>query len=187
MRVALAACLLVVPTLGFPERAHAAEGSGSGSGASEERPPSTMPAFRSSSLQREDATVDFEMPAASDMQPSMDFSAQVNPTVSSRELPRGAPQQRGTLKAAQVDAVLRTAFPKTPQCYKQMAPGKKVDIVTTFVIAADGSVIDAKIESTTLPNAAFEKCMRTVLLGLEFPAPDGNGIVDVRTPFTFYP
>jgi hypothetical protein len=146
-----------------------------------------MPAFRGSSAQRDDAIVDFEMPTTSDMQPSMDFTAQVNPTVASRELPRGAPQQRGTLTASQVDSVLRTAFPKTLQCYKQMAAGKKVDIVTTFVIAADGSVVDAKIESTTLPNATFEKCMRTVLLGLDFPEPDGNGIVDVRTPFTFYP
>ena len=188
MRVALAACLLVVPTLPFP--AHAADGTdgaGSGSGTGTGSPSGTMPAFRGSSAQREDATVDFDIPAASDMQPSMDFTAQVNPTVASRELPRGAPQQRGTLTAGQVDSVLRTAFPKTLQCYKQMAAGRKVDIVTTFVIAADGSVIDAKIESTTLPNAAFEKCMRTVLLGLSFPAPDGNGIVDVRTPFTFYP
>lgn len=187
MRVALAACLLVVPTLVFPQRGHAADGSGSGSGAGEPAAASTMPAFRSSSVQREDATVDFEIPTTSDMQPSMDFSAQVNPTVASRDLPRGAPQARGTLTANQVDTVLRTAFPKTLQCYKQMAAGRKVDIVTTFVIAADGSVVDAKIESTTLPNAAFEKCMRTVLLGLSFPAPDGNGIVDVRTPFTFYP
>src|SRR4029079_7824273 len=124
---------------------------------------------------------------ARDSHPSMHFATQVNPTVASRELPRGAPQQRGSLTAAQVDSVLRAAFPKTLQCYKQMAAGKKVDIVTTFVIAGDGSVIDAKIESTTLPNATFEKCMRTVLLGLAFPAPDGNGIVDVRTPFTFYP
>jgi hypothetical protein len=29
--------------------------------------------------------------------------------------------------------------------------------------------------------------MRTVLLGLRSRQPDGNGIVDVRTPFTFYP
>ena len=185
MRVALAACLLVVPTLAFP--GETTEGSGSGSGSGAGNAPSTMPAFRGSSAQREDAIVDFEIPAASDMQPSMDFTAQVNPTVASRELPRGAPQHRGTLTAAQVDGVLRTAFPKTLQCYKQMAAGKKVDIVTTFVIAADGSVVDAKIESTTFPNATFEKCMRTVLLGLDFPAPDGNGIVDVRTPFTFYP
>ena len=91
MRVALAACLLVVPTLALP--AHAAdEGSGSGSGTGTGSAPSTMPAFRGSSAQREDAIVDFEIPAASDMQPSMDFTAQVNPTVASRELPRGAPQ-----------------------------------------------------------------------------------------------
>jgi hypothetical protein len=189
MRVAVAALLLAAPTLAIPERAHAqdAAGSGSGSGAGEERAPSTMPAFRSSSLQREDATVDFQMPSASDMQPSMDFTTQLNPTVSSRELPRGAPQQRGTLKPSQVDSVLRTAFPKTLQCYKDMAAGKKVEIVTTFVIAANGTVIDPKIESTTLGHLGFEKCMRGVLSGLVFPPPDGNGIVEVRTPFTFYP
>ena len=189
MRVAVAALLLVLPTLAIPGRARAedAAGSGSGSGATEARPPSAMPAFRSSSLEREDATVDFEMPRASDMQPSMDFTTQLNPTVSSRELPRGVPQQRGTLKAAQVDSVLRTAFPKTLQCYKEMASGKRVDVVTTFVIAADGSVIDSRIESTTLANPTFEKCLRGVLMGLVFPPPEGNGIVDVRTPFTFYP
>ena len=187
MRVALAACLLVAPTLAFPEPADAAEGSGSGSGSGEPTAASTMPAFRSSSVQREDAVDDFEIPTTSDMLPSMDFTTQVNPTVTSRELPRGAPQQRGTLTSAQVDSVLRPAFPKTLQCYKQMAAGRKVDIVMAFVIAADGSVVDAKIESTTLPNATFEKCMRTVVLGLAFPPPDGNGIVDVRTPFTFYP
>ncbi len=195
MRVAVAACLLVVPTLAFSGRARAEDpaagsgsGSGSGSGASEERGASTMPAFRSSSFQREDATVDFDLPTGDgDMQPSMDFTTQVNPTVSSKDIPRAAPVHRGTLKAAQIDTVLRAAFPKTLRCYKDTAIAAKVDIVTTFVIAANGSVIDARIESTSIANPGFETCMRDVLMGLAFPTPDGNGIVEVRTPFTFYP
>src|SRR3982751_2816088 len=109
MRAALAACLLVAPTLALPPRA-ADAGAGSGSGTGAGAAPSTMPVFRGSSAQREDASFDFQMPTTSDMQPSMDFTAQVNPTVTSRELPRGAPQQRGTLTPSQVDSVLRTAF-----------------------------------------------------------------------------
>jgi hypothetical protein len=80
-----------------------------------------MPAFRGSSAQREDATVDFEIPAASDMQPSMDFTAQVNPTVASRELParRAAAARHAHCRPGRLGPP--TAFPKTLQCYKQMA------------------------------------------------------------------
>jgi hypothetical protein len=191
VRVAVAACLLVVPALAFSERALAGEpaaGSGSGSGTEGEQTANAMPAFRSSSSHREDANVDFDFSSADgDMQPSMDFTTQVNPTVSSKDLPLAAPQHRGTLKPTQVDSVLRTAFPQTLHCYRAMASAQKVEIVTTFVIAADGSVIDARIESMSLASPSFETCMRGVLMSLVFPQPDGNGIVEVRTPFTFYP
>src|SRR5688572_2280383 len=98
MRVALFGCLLFLPALGFagegatgPARDEsAAAGDASGSGAPPpppEAPPAatSMPAFRTSTTSREDATFEFELPSANgELEPSMDFTTQLNPTVTSK-------------------------------------------------------------------------------------------------------
>jgi hypothetical protein len=117
----------------------------------------------------------------------MDFTSSVNPDVSSRPIPAAAPQRRGTLTQAQVDRVLRSAFPKALQCYKAENVDQKVEIVIDFVIAADGTVFDAQPVSSTHRSKVFEGCIKNAVLALQFPVPEGNGVVLVTTPFTFYP
>ena len=58
-------------------------------------------------------------------------------------------------------------------------------IGTSFVIGASGRVTHAGIESSSLNNPNTERCVIAVLKRIEFPIPQGGGIVEVRYPFSF--
>lgn len=56
---------------------------------------------------------------------------------------------------------------------------------TSFVIGASGRVTQAGIESTSLNNANAERCILNVLKRIDFPVPQGGGVVEVHFPFKF--
>lgn len=58
-------------------------------------------------------------------------------------------------------------------------------ISTSFVIGPSGRVTQAGVESSSLKNTNAERCVLTVLKRIDFPIPNGGGVVEVHFPFKF--
>jgi TonB family protein len=64
-------------------------------------------------------------------------------------------------------------------------PSLSGQVGTSFVIGSSGRVTQAGVESSSLNNANAERCVLKVLKRIQFPMPEGGGIVEVRFPFKF--
>ena len=65
------------------------------------------------------------------------------------------------------------------------AKGGKV--VPNVVLGSTGKVTHAVIDSTTLNVPNTEACILTVMRRIQFPIPNGGGVVQFTFPFTFRP
>jgi Ca-activated chloride channel family protein len=100
------------------------------------------------------------------------------------------PTVTGTLSKEVIRRVIRQHVNQLRFCYEQelaSIPDLSGKIVVEFTIDATGSVISAKIKSTTLGNSTVETCIVKALRSWKFPAPEGGGVVKVTYPFEFKP
>ncbi len=95
---------------------------------------------------------------------------------------------KGSLSSAEIDRVIRRAFPRFKFCYEKELKVKnrltgKVSV--NFTIAPTGRVARARVEETTMGAPTVERCVTGVMRSLRFPKPRGGGIVVVTYPFVF--
>jgi hypothetical protein len=94
----------------------------------------------------------------------------------------------GRLDPALVDEVVKRNLSAIRYCYQrelQHDPTLSGKVVTKFTIARDGSVSAVGTKSSTLGNAAVERCVQNRFLRMNFPAPAGGGVVMVSYPVVF--
>lgn len=58
-------------------------------------------------------------------------------------------------------------------------------VVVLFTIESDGTVSNARVESSTLDDAAVDRCVSAIIGHLRFPPSSSGGTVQVRYPFLF--
>ncbi len=103
-------------------------------------------------------------------------------------LKSGTPAIEGQLDASVIDSVIRRHLAQIRYCYQRELnkdPSLSGKIVVKFTIAADGTVSDATIDSSTMNSEAVESCLCGRFLRFVFPEPEGGGIVVVTYPFVF--
>ncbi|MFT4621579.1 MAG: outer membrane biosynthesis protein TonB [Myxococcota bacterium] len=96
----------------------------------------------------------------------------------------------GSLDRAVVDEVVKRHLAAIRYCYQrelQREPELSGKLVVKFVIAGDGSVSSSKLGSSTMGHAGVERCVTGRFLKMQFPEPNGNGIVIVSYPFLLSP
>jgi len=96
----------------------------------------------------------------------------------------------GSVSKTEIDRVVKQQLAQFRYCYQKELnkhPSLAGRVVIKFVIAADGSVSSAKVNSSTLNNETVENCLCSRFLRLSFPEPAGGGIVIVSYPFVFQP
>ncbi len=100
----------------------------------------------------------------------------------------GDPIVIGGLDRALIDEVVKNHMNQIRYCYQRelvkdnTLAGK---VVIKFTIAKDGSVSSASKKSSTMNNSAVESCIEGRFLRMQFPEPQGGGIVVVSYPFLF--
>lgn len=97
--------------------------------------------------------------------------------------------EHGRLPPAEIQRIVRTAFPAYRACYEdglRRTPTLAGTVAIRFVIAADGALRWPQVEHADLPDPAVIGCLLTAFLPLAFPAPEG-GIVTVVYPIMFSP
>ncbi len=94
----------------------------------------------------------------------------------------------GALDKSQIDRVIKQHLSQIRYCYQKelnRAPELQGKVVVKFVIANDGTVSQANIQSTSLNNPVVESCLCARFMRFQFPRPTGGGIVIVTYPFVF--
>jgi len=102
----------------------------------------------------------------------------------------GDPEILGSLDATAIETVIRRHKNQIHYCYQRELtkdPSLAGELVVRFVIARDGSVSSAQIDSTTLEQPSVESCVVGRFMRMQFPEPLGGGVVIVEFPFTFSP
>ena len=102
--------------------------------------------------------------------------------------PSGCSSVSGRLPPEAVRAVLRQNHGRFRLCYQRgldQNPALQGRVVSRFVVARDGSVIEASATGG-LPNEGVKSCIANVLATLAFPRPVG-GVVTVSYPLMLTP
>lgn len=95
---------------------------------------------------------------------------------------------KGALSKAEISRVIRKNLSRFKYCYeKQLNAHPKLagKVSVYFTIAPTGGVAAAKVQESTMKNAAVEGCVTKTMRTLKFPKPKGGGIVVVTYPFVF--
>jgi TonB family protein len=99
----------------------------------------------------------------------------------------GEAEVRGSLSKETIRRSIQRRLNEVRYCYEQeltRRPDLRGRVQVKFVIAPDGAVQAAKVESSTLAAAQAEACIAQAVRRWSFPAPDG-GVVIVSYPFVF--
>ena len=88
----------------------------------------------------------------------------------------------GALPREAIQAGVQAGAPAFQGC---LEPGQAGTVAVRFTIRADGSVGNPSIKESTMQSAPMEQCLLEQLATLQFPAPEGGGIVMVRYPLRF--
>ncbi len=94
----------------------------------------------------------------------------------------------GSLSQQDIRRVVRKNINAVRFCYEKELiknPSLSGKVVVKFIIAADGRVQQARIESSTIGNKQVEKCIIYAVRRFKFPKPKGGGVVSVKYPFIF--
>ncbi len=100
----------------------------------------------------------------------------------------GDPIILGSLERSLIDEVIKRNLPQIRYCYQRELtrhPELGGKVVMKFTIAGDGTVSAASTKSSSLGNEAVENCLVGRFMRMQFPAPEGRGIVIVSYPFLF--
>lgn len=123
----------------------------------------------------------FLAPAASSAAPADKAPGKTAPGV----VP-GTAEVKGGLDKELIRRVVRRHLGEVNACYsKELArnPALQGRVMVQFIIAASGSVKEAKTQSSTLGSPAVEDCIVAALKSWEFPKPSPSGDVVVTYPF----
>jgi hypothetical protein len=96
----------------------------------------------------------------------------------------------GALAKADIDSVVSANQHRIKDCFQQglqTDPGISGWVKVKMVIGTTGAVTKSEVQNTTLNHAETEACMLDVVKSLQFPEPDGGGIVIVTYPFVLAP
>ncbi len=102
----------------------------------------------------------------------------------------GDPTILGPLQRPLIDRVVRRHMNQIRSCYQRELTRNRAlggRLVIKFVIANNGSVSSASVRSTTMNSEATEQCVVGRFKRMQFPKPEGGGIVVVSYPFLFSP
>ena len=94
----------------------------------------------------------------------------------------------GALDKSDIDRVVKQHLAQIRYCYQKELnrnPDLQGKVVIKFVIAKDGSVSNTSVSGTTMNNPVVENCLCSRFMRMQFPKPDGGGIVFVTYPFVF--
>ena len=100
----------------------------------------------------------------------------------------GSPIILGAIDRSSIERVIKRHLNQIRYCYTrelQKDPDLAGKISVKFVIAADGTVASAEVDTSTLANPVLERCIVSRFQRMKFPAPAGGGVVIVRYPFVF--
>ncbi|HUU00998.1 MAG TPA: AgmX/PglI C-terminal domain-containing protein [Myxococcota bacterium] len=100
----------------------------------------------------------------------------------------GKSEVLGSLSMSVVRRVVRKNTNAVKYCYEKELiknPSLSGKVVVNFIIAADGRVQQARIESSTIGSKQVEKCIIYAVRRFKFPKPKGGGVVNVNYPFIF--
>jgi hypothetical protein len=102
----------------------------------------------------------------------------------------GTAQVVGALAPELIRRIVRTRFGQLRFCYEKglkANPSLAGRLSVKFVIGADGAVPTAQDSGSTLSDAAVVSCMVGVFKQMQFPKPQGGGIVVITYPIVFDP
>ena len=94
----------------------------------------------------------------------------------------------GALDKSDIDRVVKQHLSQIRYCYQKelnRSPDLQGKVVIKFVIAKDGTVSNTSVSGTTMNNPVVENCLCSRFMRMQFPKPDGGGIVFVTYPFVF--
>lgn len=100
----------------------------------------------------------------------------------------GSPIIDGSLDPEIIRRIIRQHRSEYQYCYNKQLQVKRDlagKIKVKFTISGSGQVIAAKVEETTMNDAAVENCLVGKIKRWRFPEPKGGGIVVVKYPFVF--
>jgi hypothetical protein len=98
------------------------------------------------------------------------------------------PAVMGSLDRDVIQRVIRRHLAQVRGCYERgllAGPDLAGRAVVRFTVAADGRVVAASLDSSTLGDPTVEDCILGVFRRLLFPEPAGGGIVIVSYPLVF--
>jgi hypothetical protein len=108
------------------------------------------------------------------------------------ELRSDGPEEAVVMGSIDQDAVSRALDAHRDEfrlCYEREInaenPSLSGKVGVKFVIGASGHVSHAGVESSALNNPNAENCILKVIKRIQFPVPQGGGIVEVSKTFTF--
>ena len=102
----------------------------------------------------------------------------------------GTAQVQGSLAPELIRRIVRARFNSLRFCYEkglQTNPTLAGRVAVKFVIDANGAVPTAQDAGSTLSDATVVSCMVGVFKVMQFPKPQGGGIVVVNYPIVFDP
>lgn len=94
----------------------------------------------------------------------------------------------GALPKPVIQRIVRNHHPQIKRCYERgLAQNPKLEgkVTVKFIISGTGNVQMAAIAASTLGDPGVENCVSQVVRRINFPAPQGGGIVIVTYPFSF--
>ena len=94
----------------------------------------------------------------------------------------------GALDDDVIRGVVTRHLAQVRYCYQReltTSPALSGKIVVKFVVARDGTVSSATTKSTTMHDEAVEDCINSRFMRMQFPKPEGGGIVIVSYPIVF--
>lgn len=100
----------------------------------------------------------------------------------------GTSEVRGSLSRELIRRYIRRHLNQVRSCYEQRlasSPDLAGRVAVRFTIGATGQVSRSDVASSTLGNPQTEQCVAGVVRQIQFPAPEGGGVVQVTYPFTF--
>ena len=100
----------------------------------------------------------------------------------------GCGRALGDLDRKIIRRYIRKKLPLVKHCYEKqllVQPDLAGTVMTTFTISGNGAVLSAVAKG--LGNRNVVACVEAALKSIQFPQPEGGGLVSVRYPFTFRP
>jgi hypothetical protein len=124
--------------------------------------------------------------SSSDAIEDLDVPLDRSPESQTEELNRGG--KKGNLTKQEIESVIRSNLRDIKNCYEGGLKAKSNlngRVMTQFIIARNGRVKTAKVESSELNHSPTENCITNEIRRWQFPLPRGGGEVTVNYPFVF--